>query len=302
MRRGNVSSDLIPPFITSLIFAGSIIAAKFAVFEMDPVIIILIRYLLAIIFLLTLLPHYGLKSLKVKFADLPVFILMGLFGIVGYHYFFFSSLNYTLVNKTAIINAFSPVVTGILAAIFINEKLSFINYTGILIAVTGVLGLISGGDTYTLFTFDMNKGDLLMLCAVISWAIYSLIVKRYSRKFTSYSITLYSSITGVIILTGLTFIENSWGQLKSLSTISYLSLIYMGVLASGVGYIFYNVSIRKIGPTKTSSAVYCFVPVVVALLAYPLFDEILNTLSLVCMILILIGLNLSLSRKSNTAT
>ena len=79
--------------------------------------------------------------------------------------------------------------------------------------------------------------------------------------------TFYASLFGVLMLFPISLCENSLGQIRHFSLTSLLSVIYMGVGASGIGYLLFNVSIKKLGPTRTSSLVYSFVPIFVAILA-----------------------------------
>ncbi|NIM28946.1 MAG: EamA family transporter, partial [Gammaproteobacteria bacterium] len=80
------------------------------------------------------------------------------------------------VANTAIINALSPVVTSVAAAVFIKERLTLWNYAGVVLALLGVLVLISRGDLAVILAVRFNKGDVLMLLSVASWVIYALLV------------------------------------------------------------------------------------------------------------------------------
>jgi len=105
------------PLVSSLFFAGSFVAAKYAVLELEPFTTTLLRYIVALIFLTALMSNHKLASLSIVKANLIPLILLGLFGIVGYHYFFFVSLRFTKVTNAAIINALNPIATGFAAKI-----------------------------------------------------------------------------------------------------------------------------------------------------------------------------------------
>ncbi len=293
----NSKKAIFLPPITGLTFAGSFVAGKYAIFDMPPLTITLLRYIIALISLGLLLPYYKLQALKVNNRDLPKLALLGLLGVIGYHFFFFSSLNYTAVANTAIINATSPVITGFLASIFIRERLSGINYTGILIALVGVLILLTGGKIENLTGLNFNFGDILMLCAVVSWAIYALIVKTLMIKYSGYNVTFYGALFGVLILAVITPIfEGVNPHIGEIGPTAVYSILYMGIIASGVGYFLYNQSVHEIGPTRTSSYVYSTVPVFVAVLAFLFFAEPITLLILLSILLIITGLHLVLRK------
>ncbi len=101
-------------------------------------------------------------------------------------------------------------------------------------------------------------------------------------------------MSGVIILSSLvlTQIEDVTAQLSQISQASLLSVAYMGIGASGLGYLQYALSVTKIGPTKTACFVYSFVPLFVALLAFLFFQEAITLMMIISMILIVAGVNL----------
>jgi drug/metabolite transporter (DMT)-like permease len=281
---------------TSLLFAGSFIAGKYTTADLRPLTTSLLRYIVALVFL-TLLAMVRRASLSVRFQDLGKLILLGLFGIVGYHFFFFSALRHTEVANTAIINALSPIITGLMAALFLKEKLSSRNYLGVVIALVGVIALLVKGQIQNLLMLNVGRGDGLMLLAVLSWAVYALLVKTLSEKYSGFCLFFYATLFGVIMLLGLAFTEDWTCQIKSVSAASFWSIIYMGVIASGIGYLLYTLSIGKIGPTRTSSFVYSLVPIFVAILAVLFFDEPITAVMIVSMAGILVGLHLLMAQR-----
>ncbi len=285
------------PLVTSLLFAGSFIAGKYTTVDLGPLTTSLLRYIVALIFL-TSLAITKRFSLVVDLPDLRKFILLGLFGIVGYHYFFFSALRHTEVANTAIINALSPIITGLMAALLLKERLCRRNYVGVVIAGVGVLALLTKGQLHNLLKVHMNFGDGLMLLAVISWAIYAMLVKKFSGKYSGFCLYFYATLFGAIMLIGLAFTENWMGHVRSVSTASFWSIIYMGALASGVGYLLYTLSIARIGPTKTSSFVYSLVPIFVVVLALLFFHEPITTVMIFSMVGIFIGLHLMMAQRA----
>lgn len=288
---------LLFPFITSLLFAGSFIAGKYTTADLSPLTTTLLRYLVAMLFLTGLVVRYKWSSLKVERNDLFRLLLLGLFGIVGYHYFFFLSLRHTDVANTAIINALNPIVTGVLAVTLGSERLSTRNYVGISAAFLGVTILIMKGNITQAIRPDLNLGDVFMLFAVLNWAIYSLLVKQLISKYSGFTLTFYATLFGVILLLLLIGSEDPFAQAQSISRTSICAVIYMGVFASGLGYLVYNLSIREIGPTRTASYVFSFVPITVALLALLFFDQPITAVMLASIALILFGLRLVLTQK-----
>ncbi|WP_121967825.1 DMT family transporter [Leptolyngbya sp. BC1307] len=291
--QSNIWRQSLLAVLTSLLFAGSFVAGKYTTGEMGPLLITLLRYIIAAAFLGILVwqrQDIGLRIGEASRSDKVCFFLLGTFGVVGYHFFFFSSLRYTAVANSAIINAFNPVVTGFLAAVLLKEKLALRNYAGGAIAVFGVLVLLTNGNLAALLQLQFNQGDLLMLCAVLCWACYSILLRYLGRRYSGLAMSYYGALFGVAQLLLLVVPELSQTGWPSLSWESVAGVFYMGIGASGIGYLLFTLSTQRIGPTKSTSIVHSGVPVWVALLAWLFFAEPVTPWMIVSMGLILLGL------------
>lgn len=282
------------PVVTSMLFAGSFVAGKYTTEEIDPLTTSLGRYLIALVFLCALVGHYKPSALKVARRDIALIVLLGLSGIAGYHYFFFSSLRYTDLANTAIINTISPVLTGFAATALLGERLGMRTYAGLGITILGVIFLLSGGNLSSLYQGQFNTGDLLMLMAVVCWVVYALTLQALSTRYSSFTLTFHAVLSGVIILAFLASAHQPLSQLMVMSSTSWYALIYMGVFASGLGYLLYTYCVSNLGPTRTSTTVYALVPLFVTALAWVLFGQSITTAMLVSAVLILTGLYLVL--------
>ena len=278
------------PLITALLFAGSFVAARLAVFELEPLTITLLRYGVALVFLAVLARIRDIK-LEAQPRHWVRLSLLGTFGILGYHYLFFISLRYTSVANTSIINAASPVITAVATALFTGERLKMRNYTGIALTLVGVLILICRGSMSQLLELSFASGDLLMMGAVVSWVIYALLIQKMLRHYDGFALTWYATLSAVLILLPLSFwLEHPLEQLQAISQTSIWAIIYMGVCASGLGYLYYNRAISRLGATKTSGVVYSVVPVLVAILAFIFFGESITAVMVASTLLIIFGL------------
>lgn len=280
------------PVLTSLLFAGSFVAGKYTTLDLGPLTTSLLRYLVAALTLGLLVSSSPRpRGLTIKPQDRLAMALLGSFGVVGYHFFFFASLSRTAVANTAIINAFNPVITGLLAAVLLGERLNWRQYMGGAIALSGVLTLLTRGSVSRLLTLRLNAGDALMLGAVLCWVVYALLIKQLSQRYSGLVITFYAAVSGVVQLLFLAAFERWWQQLGGISPASLWSILYMGVAASGAGYLLFNLSIARIGPTRTASVVYSGVPIFVAALAWLFFREPVTPVMVASMGLILAGMN-----------
>lgn len=290
------TKNLLLPVLTSALFAGSFIGGKYTTADLGPLTASLLRYIAALTCLGVLGLQHRRPSSKIQRGDWYKLVLLGIFGIAGYHFFFFSALRHTAIANTAIINALIPIFTAGMAAIFISERLRPINYAGVAVAVCGVIVLLVKGDINNLIGLRINLGDGFMLMAVANWVVYALIVKKLSERYSGFTITFYATLFGTFLLVVLAFTENFISQIREISAVSFWSIIYMGVGVSGIGYLLFNLSVAKIGPTRTAGVVYSLVPVFVAILALLFFAEAITFAMIASGGLILIGLRLMMQR------
>jgi drug/metabolite transporter (DMT)-like permease len=289
---------IILPAVTGLTFAGSFIAGKYTSVEIRPLSTTLLRYIIASLTLATFIFKYGQASLEIKIPDIWKLVLLGLFGVVGYHFFFFSSLIYTKAANSAIINAMNPLVTGTMAAIFLKERLPGRGYLGVVLAFIGVIILLTRGDIEILRQLQFNIGELLMLLGVLCWVIYMLMIRKMINRYSGFTLTFYAAISGVILLIPLVFLEDFSLKILAMSWPSLVSILYMGIIASGIGYYLFNLSIGEIGPTRTASSVYSLLPIFVAILGLIFFGESVTPVMILSTILIIVGLNLALKESA----
>lgn len=289
--------SLLLPGLTALLFSGSYIAARLTTVDLPPFTTSFLRYVIALTFLGCTLLKGKRPSLHIHRRDRVWFFLAGLTGIVGYHTFFLLSLRYTQVANTAIINATGPVLTGILAAIFLKERLSYRNYLGVGLAFAGVLVLLAGGHPANLIMLKINPGDALMLLAVVSWVFYGLIAKQLTADYSGFTIVFYATTVGTVLLFFLSLTETPLSALQSTAAAGWFSVAYMGIFASGIGYLLYTMSLRQIGPTRTSSIVYSLVPLLVALWAHVFFAQPVTVPMAAGMLCIGTGLQLIIKGK-----
>jgi len=125
--------------------------------------------------------------------------------------------------------------------------------------------------------------------------VYALLIRTIVDRYSGFTLTFYATLFGVLMLLFLAPQEAHLGQIEEISRASLLSVIYMGVCGSGLGYLLYNLSIRKIGPTRTSSFVYSVIPLIVAVLALLFFQQPITPIMIGSLVLILIGLQMMLA-------
>lgn len=261
-------------------WAGAFIAGKYGVNEFSPVSLTFFRFFFASIIMFFIMIKFEKKDWKLKFKDLGIMLLLGLVGMVGYHILFFTALKYTLASKASMLAAMNPLITTILASIFLNEKLGFKRLGIIFLALFGVILTISDWNINILINFDFNIGDIIMLLAVSCWAIYSVIVKKVMPRYSPLILTTYSFIVCTLILLPFVLKENLVNIVANVTYKGWSSVIYMAIFPTVIGYLIQQISIKRIGASKTSIFIN-LVPVFSIVLAALILKEKINLLNII---------------------
>jgi drug/metabolite transporter (DMT)-like permease len=142
----------------------------------------------------------------------------------------------------ALIQAFIPVVIALLAFFFLKEKVSGTQQFSILISVAGV-ALVSYFAKRDTSSSNPLLGNSLMLVAVISWAVYTVISKKLA-DYDVLKVTCYSTYIGTAFLIPFVVAELWHKPFPHISAVGWISVIYLGVVASALSYFLYNQSLK----------------------------------------------------------
>lgn len=277
---------------TAFFWAGAFSAGKIAVGEFSLFTLTFLRFLIALVIVFPMMVRYEPKRWKISLRDLPIFILTGFLGIFTYHVLFFMALTKTTAINSSLIGATNPMATTIIAAFFLKEKIGVKRAGAILLAFTGVLLTASRGHIETFMTLSFNVGDIMMLCAVIAFAGYSVISKKIMERYSPIIILTYSFLTAVVMLIPLMLMESPASALVGVSPKAWGSVLYMGVFASAIGYLLQQFSIKAYGASKTMLFVN-LVPVFSIIISVAILGETINFITVLSAAIIITGVYLS---------
>jgi len=184
--------------ILAVIFWGtSFIATKVALEELDPETIISLRLILASI-LLMLSAFVTKKKFDVNLKNQGSIFLLACIAV--FHLWIqVTGLKYTTAANTGWIIGTAPIFMAIFAAIFFREKINVLQSCGIIIAILGLLLLVSKGD-FTSIDLIKNKGDILVLGSAFTWGVYSTVNKKISLSYSPLMTILYLFLMMTVII------------------------------------------------------------------------------------------------------
>jgi drug/metabolite transporter (DMT)-like permease len=234
------------------IWGGTFVGGKIVVASMSPLMGSFARYVVACAALLVaaFLLEGGLPRLTGR--QWLGTLVLGACGVFAYNLLFMGALEKLPASRAALIIALNPAITIALSAMLLEERLSARRWLGVAIALLGVAIVVSKGELAALTSGGIGAGEALMFGAVVSWALYTLGGRRVMGGLTPLAATNYAALWGTALL-GLFCLP----QLAGLSTAQFdwrvvLSLLYLGVLGTAVAFVWYYMSVKKLGASVTS--------------------------------------------------
>ena len=251
---------------------------------LSPQEIFLLRFLMAYLGIWFISPR---KLFADNWKD-ELWLLWG--GVTGGSFYFFTentALEITLATNVAFIVCTAPLLTTILfLLIYKKEKATAGLVGGSLLALVGVALVVYNGH----FILKISPlGDFLTLLAAFSWAFYSLIMKKMSGRYRTTFITRKIFFYGILTILP-AFILHPWQfSLSGLwQPAVWMNLLFLGVLASLVCFVVWNIILKQLGTVRASNYIYLN-PLFTLIGSTVLLDEQFTVMSLMGAMLIFGG-------------
>ncbi|MGE6552604.1 DMT family transporter [Bacillus mycoides] len=240
----------------------------------------LLRLLIASLILLLFSLIYKLRLPDLK--DIPVIFIFGALGFTIYHI----ALNYgeqsVNAGPASLIISVTPILTAILASVFMNEKMKLNGWIGGVISLVGIAFLsLSQGDS-----IQLNSGVLLILLAAFSESLFFVFQKSYLKKYGFLPFTIYTIWSGTVCM--LIFLPGIYQEIVAAPIEITLSVIYLGVFPTVLPYIALAYITSHAGASEATSSLY-LTPVTACFIAWIWLDEVPTFVSIIGGIITILG-------------
>jgi len=234
------------------IWGGTFVAGKIVVASLTPLMGSFARYLIACVALLVaaFALEGGLPRLTVR-QWLATFVL-GLFGVFAYNLFFMGALTKLPASRAALIIALNPAITIAFSAVMLKERLNLRRWAGVVLALIGVAIVVSRGDFASFATGGVGVGELYMFAAVISWALYTILGRKVLGGLSPLAATNYAALWGTILLGAVAAPHFDTLHPAQFDLPLIASLLYLGVLGTALAFVWYYMSVKKVGASSAS--------------------------------------------------
>ncbi|HEX6989361.1 MAG TPA: DMT family transporter [Bacillota bacterium] len=230
--------------LTPLLWAVNWVLARLIVQDVSPVVLTAARWTLAAA-LLGVMARRDLFPLPGR-RDLARMAVLGWIGIAGYTVVQYTALEHTTAVNGSLVFSTNPVVTVLLAAVWLREPIGWRQVTGALLSVAGVAIILTGGST-AWRQIQLNPGDLLVVLSTLLWALYSLLGRRVLDRFSPLVATTWAAVASLPVLWGAAAVDLAQRPLPPLTALYWLSLIYMAVFPAVLGFVWWYVGVQALG-------------------------------------------------------
>lgn len=248
------------PYLEALfavvVWGASFIATKIAVGQISPIAVVWIRFAMGIPIL------FVAVAMRKQFAfpkgrEWLYFTLLGFLGISFHQWLQSNGLKTAQATTTAWIVTTSPAFIAVLGWLILKEQLKLIQSAGIMLAMLGVLVVVSKGNfaTISIGNFGM-VGDFLILISSVNWAVFSILSRHGLKTHPSTRLTFWVMTIGWLITSIAFFAGKSYTEIALLDSRGWWALIFLGIFTTGLAYIAWFDALAQLPSAQTGAFLF----------------------------------------------
>jgi drug/metabolite transporter (DMT)-like permease len=269
----------------ALFWAGNVVLGRGISGAIPPITLNVLRWAIALALLLPIAwPQLAAKGQVVRkhFAKL---VLLAVPSTALYNTFIYIGTRTTTATNAGLIVGTMPIAISVLGYLAGEERLTTRRLVGIAISFAGVVLVIAKGSSALVHELSLSSGGLFIVGAVVSWALYSILLRRFSIPLCGSALLAILSAIGLVLCIPFCAWELLHGERILWSPGTAAAIIYVGIFPSVIATIFWNAAVAQVG-AGTSGVFTNLIPIFSLVLAVILLKEAINAFQLVGMGLI----------------
>lgn len=287
--------------LTVLFWSGNFILGRGVHDAIPPIALCFWRWAIA---LMIILP-FAIKPLKSQLGLIrshwKIISLLAIFSVTIFNSFIYLALHSTLAVNAILVNAMTPIFIVLFSWIGFKDRITILQTFGVIISFFGLLWIISNGNLGNLMPVQFARGDLWTLFAAVSWALYTILLRKKPDKLNPICFLASIIVIGLLFLFPFYLWEIHTGAIIKLTMTSVISVLYVAIFPSVLAYMFWNKAVEIIGATKAGIFIH-LMPVFGAIMAYIFLGERLRSYHIAGICLIFSGIYLTTIHKKRTQT
>lgn len=258
--------------LAALFWSGNFILGRALGGTIPPIALSFWRWALALAILLPFtLPRVRHQVALIR-RHWGILALLGVLGVTNFNTFAYLGLTTTTATNAVLLQSTTPVLIVGLSFALLGDTVRPRQAAGILLSLTGVAAIVLQGDPATLASLEVNRGDLWVLAAVVSWAIYSVCLRWRPAELDPLALLTATVAAGLIPLIPLYLWDLGRSGGFPLTGVTLGAIAYVAIFPSVLAYVFWNRAVADLGPNRTGQFMH-LMPVFGTLLAMLLLGE-----------------------------
>lgn len=276
-------------------WAGNLVLGRGLAETMPPVTLAVGRWLVALLCLLPFVAGAAWRQRDLVWRHRWLVLLCGGFGVAGYNALAYVALRTVPAVNVAFLNSTLPLMIPPVAFLLARETVAARTLLGIAVSFLGISWIVSRGDLQVLLALHFEQADLLVLLAILNYAVYSVLLRRRPAALDPLVFLAATMVTGLLVLLPFWIWELGQGAVIPTDAGSIAAVLYIGVFASLLAFILWNRCVTTLGAAVTGVSFH-LVAVFTALLAFAVLNEPVRGFHAVGIGLILAGFTLATVR------
>ena len=260
--------------LTALFWAGNWVIARALQGHMSPIAMAFWRWLGALVILLPFVAAPIAREWPTIRRAWKVLLPLGVIGVSAFNTLSYTGLKYTSATNGVLFNSVIPILIIAINVAFLREPLGARTAGGVALSLSGVLLIVARGEADTLLHFRLNPGDLWVLAAMLSWAVYTVCLRWRPRELSSTAFTGSVVAIGVVVLLPIFAWDYGAGQRTQWGAPTLAAVAYFAIFPSVLAYFFWNAAVARVGGERAGTFLH-LMPVFGALLAWAFLGETL---------------------------
>lgn len=282
--------------LPGLFWAGNAIVARSVAGEIPPVALAFWRWAVAALLIAPLAWPHLRRDVPAMARSWPVMLLLAALGVSIFNTLLYTAAQTTTALNLVMLQTSMPIMVVVATFLVFRETVTARQVAGIAASLAGAVTLVSHGDPAILLRLDFKAGDLWMLAAIVSYALYTALL-RLRPPAHGLSFAFASFAVGGLLLLPFYVAETLWVRPLPVTTESLLAIGYVAIFASILAYLAFNRTVELMGANTAGLTVH-LVPVFGTLLAVLLLGERLQAYHGLGIALIAAGLWLATRRAA----
>lgn len=291
---------MLSPYVVLLLpvlfWAGNAVVGRAVVGEVPPFTLSFWRWVAASLILLPIgLPRLLAQRERLR-GRWPVLLALAVSSVAAYNTLLYLALQTTTAINATLVGCSMPIVIIALSRLWLGETIGLRQGGGVAVSLLGVLLVIARGDPATLLALQLQPGDGWMMVAVLSWATYSVLLRRHPTGIEPLALLTLLVLLGTPMILPLYLWELAQGQVWLPSPRGLAVIAYVAVFPSVLAYYFWNQGVARLG-ANTAGMYANLLPILTAILAVVLLGETFRWFHAAGLVLIFLGIWMATARR-----